>query len=85
MKLNRLTPCQRIEIWQPRWKDRTVMIATYKVGTHNEICFTKTKSLPDSYYISGAEIRNYPIESNGKVQCYCVPLDKLELLERETR
>jgi hypothetical protein len=82
MKLNKLTPCQRIEIYQPRWKDRTVLIATYKVGEHNEIVFTKTKSLPDTYYISGEVAKSYPIQTNGTISCYAVPLSALEQLER---
>lgn len=83
MKLSRLTPCNKIEIWQPRWKDRTVLIAKYKVGTHNEIIFTKTKSMPGSYYLSGKVIQACPTTFNGKLECYAVPMDKLELLERE--
>ena len=83
MVLSRLTPCQKIEIWQPRWKDRTVLIAKYKVGAHNEIVFTKTKSMPDSYYLSGKDIQSSPLDSNSKIECYAVPMNKLELLERE--
>lgn len=67
-----------IEIWQPRWKDRMVLIAKYKVQTKNQIVFTKAKSLKDKkYYISAEEIQKYPIETNGKIDCYAVPLDKL--------
>lgn len=83
MKLSRTTPCQVIEIWQPRWKDRVVLIAKYKVGTHNEIVFTKTPSLEGSFYISGVNASKYPIETNGKLACYAIPLDDLEKLERE--
>lgn len=82
MVLSRLTPCQKIEIWQPRWKDRKVLIATYKVGTHNEIVFTKTPSMPDTYYVSGEDIRACTKASNTKIECYEVPLSKLEILER---
>lgn len=83
MILSRTTPAHKIEIWQPRWKDRTVMLAKFKVGTHNEITFTKTKSLPETYYISGEKARTFPLEPNGKILCYCVPIDELEILERE--
>lgn len=81
MKLKRLTPAQKIDIWQPRWKDRTVMIAKYKVGTHNLINFTKTPTMKDEYYLSGATITKFPLETNGKVECYCVPLDELIVFE----
>lgn len=70
-----------IEIWQPRWKDRVVLIARHKVGADNYITFTKTKSLPGTYYISGDEVRACPISTNGKIACYAVPLDDLTLKE----
>lgn len=57
------------------------MIACYKVGMHNKIVFTKTKSMPGEYYISGAEVRKYKAQANGKLMCYCVPLDAIEKLE----
>jgi hypothetical protein len=83
MVLTKDTPCQVIDIWQPRWKDRVVMVAKYKVGTHNVITFTKTKSMPGEYYLSGEEAKKHPINTNGKLECYAVPLDRLEKLERE--
>jgi len=83
MLLSRTTPCQTIDIWQPRWKDRVVMIAKYKVGQHNEIHFSKTPSMKGAYYLSGEKAKDYPVETNGKVDCYAVPLNELELLERE--
>lgn len=82
MILSRTTPCQKIDIVQPRWHNRTVLIAKYKVGEHNEITF-QAKSMPDKYYISGSKARTYPINSNGKLDCYVVPLNDLELLERQ--
>lgn len=81
-RLDRLTACSTIEIWQPRWKDKKVLIAKYKVATHNQIKFTKTKSLPDTYYLSGATIQSYPLSTNGRIECYEVPMSELKLLER---
>lgn len=80
--LDRQTPANNIEIWQPRWKDRKVLIAKYKVGTHNRIVFTKTKSMPGEYYLSGEAIRRYPLQTNGTLECYAVPMDELQRLER---
>lgn len=68
----------KIDIWQPRWKDRKVLIAKYKVGEICEITFSKAPSLPGTYYISGDDVRKYPLETNGKIPCYAVPLDDLE-------
>ena len=81
-ELGRLAPANRIEIWQPRWKDRVVLISKYKVGLHNQIEFTKTKSLPDVYYLSWEDITNSPLETNDKIPCYAVPMDKLKRLVR---
>ena len=58
------------------------MIAKYKVGLHNEIRFSKTASMKGTYYLSGEKAKEYPVETNGKVDCYAVPLNELELLER---
>lgn len=82
MILNRLTPVQSLEILQPRWKDRRVLLAKYKVGTHNRVVFTKAPTLAGEFYISGAKASTYPLETNGKLMCFAVPLDELEPLER---
>lgn len=82
MTLDRLTPYNLIEIWMPRYKDRTVLVAKYKVGLHNKIVFTKAKHLMGKeYYISGKDIEQYPITDNGKLACYQIPLDDLKVLE----
>lgn len=69
-----------IEIWSPRWHDRKVLIAKYKVsGGDNYIVFTKAKNLIGKRFtIKSNEITNCPIETNGTIDCYTVPLDKLE-------
>lgn len=82
MLLSRTTPAQVIDVWQPRWRDKVVLIASWKVGTHNEITFSRTKSMPETYYLSGETIRACPMDTNGSVGCYAVPMDKLEILER---
>ena len=81
-QLGKYTPCNVIEIWQPRWKDRMILIAKHKVGLHNEIRFTKTKSLPNTYYLSSEAIRGCENDTNGKIPCYAVPMNELKVLER---
>lgn len=82
MIVSKYTPLQLIEIWQPRYKDRMVLLATYKVKEHNKIVFTKAKHLADKvYYISGSKAKQYETTTNGKLSCYEVPLDDLEILE----
>ena len=82
-QISRLTPCNKIEIWQPRYKDKRVLIAKFKVGTHNEIIFTKAKHLmQNTYYISGEAIRKAPTDTNGSIPVYAVDLNELKILER---
>ena len=71
----------RFDIRQPRWRDRVVLLAKYKVGQHNAIIFEEVKSLPGEFYLSGEIIKDCPLESNGTIACYAVPLDKMERLE----
>ena len=57
MTISRTTALNKIEIWQPRYKDRKVLIATYKVGNQNSIIFTKAKHLLyKEYYITGENV-----------------------------
>ncbi len=72
------------DIWQPRWKDRMVLLATYKVADENIITFSKTPSLKGTYRISGEEVKKCHIRPEDTTQarriprCYEVPLSKLE-------
>lgn len=80
--MNVIKSYNNIEIWSPRWNDRKVLIAKYKVGTFNKIRFTKAKNLVGKeYQMNGADIARYPIETNGTIACYSVDLDTL--LENE--
>lgn len=83
-KLSKDTPANLIEIWQPRWKDRVVLIAKHKIGMHNEIIFTKAPSMGDNhFYASGEDLRACETDTNGKIACYALPMGKLRILERE--
>lgn len=79
--ISRQTPMQNIEIWAPKYSTREVLIARHKVGTHNRLTFTKASAYPDVYYLSGETIKKCPITTNGKIDCYAVPLGELEVLE----
>lgn len=81
MQLSKGISCQLIEIWQPRWHDRKVLLARHKVGNHNKIVFTKAPTLTGEYYISGRDVHQCDLETNGKIDCYAVPLSLLEPLE----
>jgi len=70
-------PIRIVEIWEPRWHDKVVLIAKTKVSEHNIIRFTKTPSMPGLWYVSGEKVKASPLESNGKIPCYAVKLDDL--------
>ena len=66
-----------IKIWSPRYHDRKVLIAKYKVSNTNQIIFTKAKSLLNrTFTLSGETIKKYPLETNGTIPCYAVPLEE---------
>lgn len=86
MKIDKFTPLNYFEIWQPRWHDKVVLLKAQKVGTHNKIIFTKAPSMGDQpYYVSGGTVKKYPKETNGAIDCYAVPIQELELLEINQR
>lgn len=87
MKLDRFTDAKSIEIKAPRWKDRTVGIASYRIGLHNIIRITyKNKAgellYPLPLYMRGDDIRSYPAQTlPSGVKLYLVPIANLEPLE----
>ena len=90
MILPRLTPAQLFEIKAPQWGKRTIGLATYKIGTHNEIRIMVKDTFgqrlyPQPLYISGTKARTYPIEPVPKypsVKLHIIPIEDLEVLER---
>ena len=73
-----------LEIWQPRWHDRKVLIAKYKVCSGvNEIVFTKGTLKGKKFRINGMDIAKCPLETNGTIVCYAVPLDSLIAVEEK--
>jgi len=86
MLLSKFTSCNYFEIFAPRYRDKTVLLACHRVGEHNKIVFTKAPSLgTDPYYASAKTIKKCKKESNGSIMCYVVPLDELQPLEINER
>lgn len=89
MKLDRFTPANSIEIAAPRWKDRTVGIASYRVSIHNVIRISYKRAngerlYPFPFYMKGDVIRSYPKQTlPSGVVLYLVPIADLEILEEE--
>ena len=74
-----------IEIWMPRYHDRTVLVAECKVKCGmNFIRFTKDPNRKGLYQLDGDRVRSEcEVTTNGKIKCFVVPLGWLE--EVETR
>ena len=73
-------------IFEPRYHDKTVLLACHKIQIHNKIVFLKAPSMGSgSYYISGERAKKCPKGSNTSLACYVVPLSELEPLEIEER
>lgn len=72
-----------IEIWQPRYHDKKVLLARYKVcDGDNKIVFTKAKHLAGkTFHVSGDVVRKCKLETNGSIPCYAVPMDALTVEE----
>lgn len=89
MILSRTTPVNKIEIRMPRWKQRVVGVASFRVGQHNEIdIIAKGKDgeryYPEPLYGSGEMIRKCEVQTlPSGVKLYLVPIANLETLERE--
>lgn len=88
MLLSRMTPCQEIRIKAPRWKQRVVGVASFRVGTHNKIIIeAKGKDgkpyYPEPLYGSGEMIQRQPVQvlPGSGVKLYLVPISELEPLE----
>jgi hypothetical protein len=90
--IDRLTQLVHFSIIEPRWRDRRVLLSKVKVDQPRnkrkveglKITFTG-KYMNGNYYLSRTVARRCKVETNGVIDVYCVPLDKLEPLELSSR
>lgn len=88
MQIARTISCNKIAIKMPRWKQRVIGIASFRVGDHNEIEILAAdkkgkRYYPDKYYMSGEQIRSYDIQVlPSGIKLYLIPISDLEILER---
>ena len=71
-----------IQVWEPRYHDRKVLVAAHKVRKGMNIIKikhpNKIGAYDGRYRMSAIAIKSYPLESNGVINCYALPIDKLE-------
>lgn len=89
MILDRFEPLAVFDIWSPRYHDKTVLLSMGKVKAtkckYIKVKFTKANSMEGDWVVPTATVKKCRVESNGTIQCYVVPLDKLEVLEINQR
>jgi hypothetical protein len=78
----------QIIIFAPRYRDKVILIAKWKVSTHNIIKITKSKAYNGEYYLSSSTISKYPLEiikdKTGVDRLfYAVPVDELKIYENQ--
>lgn len=89
MKISKDKILNYIPINSPRWKQRTIGIATYRVKEENEIDVLAVSKkdgqryFPFSYYATREQIVKYPKQTlpSGTV-LYLVPMAELDIIER---
>lgn len=72
----------QILIWEPRWHDRTVLLAERRLLTHNMIVI-EHKDFPAPFYLTGERARSFPIEQmktkrGDTIAVRAVPIAELE-------
>lgn len=78
-----------IKVWQPRWRDRRVLIARYRIPSGQDFKIEITQSVAKGVYLVRNEVVcKSPIETmktrQGKtIQMRAVPLDELEKVKEE--
>lgn len=92
MIFHQTTPRTVLEIWFPKYstaytdtQERVALLAQYKVeqaSPHIIVEFTKAKHLQGQrYYISREKAMTYPLDTNGKINCYAIPMSAFEQWE----
>jgi hypothetical protein len=89
MKLPKDKPLNYIEIKRPRWKQRVVGVASYRVKEENEIAIVAEspkdgrRYYPNSFYATKEQILNCEVQIlPSGVKLYLVPISNLEIIER---
>jgi len=70
----------KLDIIEPRYHDNKVLLAVYKIMGKNKVKILRG-AYKGTYEISGIAATSYPVESNGVIPCYAVPIDKLRRIK----
>lgn len=81
--------CTKLDIWAPRYSsaytatdERVALLAQYKVAQSSPVIlvdFTKAKHLKGQRFcITRENAMHYPLDSNGKIPCYAIPMSAFD-------
>ena len=76
-----------IEIWEPRYRDRTVLVASHKMPSRADIELNITRgAYKGRYFVDGDYARSCTKEkmktkNGGEIEVVVIPLDKLRKVE----
>lgn len=79
-----------IEIWEPRYRDKTVLLADYRLRTGEDVDVKIVKGYyagnykVDSETITNAERETMKTKKGGEITVVIIPLDKLVKEKNET-
>lgn len=88
MQFCKHTPHRVLEVWEPRYSTKDVLINKNKISPtieHYLLRFTKANSLKDWYYFSGDTIRKSKEQKNGYGTCYIVDFSNPEIFNAPER
>ena len=76
-----------IDILAPRWHDRKILVAEWRLGVMNKIV-VRDKRLPLPLYISGKDAMKFPVESKptkrgGSANYRVIPIDAFRTVEED--
>lgn len=71
----------QILVWEPRWHDKVVLVADYRLFEHNEVIISH-KDFPSPYYLTRERARQFPLEQmetkrGGTIAVRAIPIDEL--------
>lgn len=72
-----------IEIFAPRWRDRKILVAEWKIGVGVNKIVVRDKRFPEPLYITGRKAMQFPVETkptrNGSTfKVRVIPIDEFQ-------
>lgn len=79
-----------IEIWQPRWHDKKVLVAKFRIRPEQDVFIEIKESVWKGKYridyqdIVASDVETMKTKAGGKIEVIAVPLDKIKKIEEDS-